>query len=195
MGTKQSTKRNKHRAKKSYDQNKEIITWDVLTSLAQGIMGTLGNYERLVSEMAKTYPERLEDYKCKETYAGFYKLLEEHLNQLLNLIKLHSKVDENNEIKKDANGIFLYSKGICKSQEEMSKVSTLVMEYMNEQTLVSEIGSKVLPELAVQFQVSKEIMKVITDLSTSVQETEETALKELTATMVEGANNGNTQKD
>lgn len=179
MGTKQSTKRTKHRAKKSYDQNKEVITWDVLTSLAQGIMGTLGNYERLVSEMAKTYPDRLNDFKCKETYAGFYKLLEEHLNQLVNLIKLHSEVDANGEIKKDSNGVFLYKKGICKTQEEMSKVTTLIMEYMNEQTLVTELGSKVLPELAVQFQVSKEIMNVITDLSASVTETENNAVKEL----------------
>lgn len=179
MSTKQSTKRAKHRAKKSYDQNKEVITWDVLTSLAQDIMSTLGNYERLVSEMAKTYPDRLNDFKCKETYAGFYKLLEEHLNQLVNLIKLHSEVDANGEIKKDSNGIFLYKKGICKTQEEMSKVTTLIMEYMNEQTLVTELGSKVLPELAVQFQVSKEIMNVITDLSTSVTETENKAVKEL----------------
>lgn len=179
MSTKQSTKRAKHRAKKSYDQNKEVITWDVLTSLAQDIMSTLGNYERLVSEMAKTYPDRLNDFKCKETYAGFYKLLEEHLNQLVNLIKLHSEVDANGEIKKDSNGVFLYKKGICKTQEEMSKVTTLIMEYMNEQTLVTELGSKVLPELAVQFQVSKEIMNVITDLSTSVTETENNAVKEL----------------
>lgn len=179
MSTKQSTKRAKHRAKKSYDQNKEVITWDVLTSLAQDIMSTLGNYERLVSEMAKTYPDRLNDFKCKETYAGFYKLLEEHLNQLVNLIKLHSKVDANGEIKKDSKGVFLYKKGICKTQEEMSKVTTLIMEYMNEQTLVTELGSKVLPELAVQFQVSKEIMNVITDLSASVIETENNAVKEL----------------
>lgn len=179
MSTKQSTKRAKHRAKKSYDQNKEVITWDVLTSLAQDIMSTLGNYERLVSEMAKTYPDRLNDFKCKETYAGFYKLLEEHLNQLVNLIKLHSEVDVNGEIKKDSNGVFLYKKGICKTQEEMSKVTTLIMEYMNEQTLVTELGSKVLPELAVQFQVSKEIMNVITDLSASVTETENNAVKEL----------------
>lgn len=179
MSTKQSTKRAKHRAKKSYDQNKEVITWDVLTSLAQDIMSTLGNYERLVSEMAKTYPDRLNDFKCKETYAGFYKLLEEHLNQLVNLIKLHSEVDANGEIKKDSNGVFLYKKGICKTQEEMSKVTTLIMEYMNEQTLVTELGSKVLPELAVQFQVSKEIMNVITDLSASVTETENNAVKEL----------------
>ena len=179
MSTKQSTKRAKHRAKKSYDQNKEVITWDVLTSLAQDIMSTLGNYERLVSEMAKTYPDRLNDFKCKETYAGFYKLLEEHLNQLVNLIKLHSEVDANGEIKKDSNGVFLYKKGICKTQEEMSKVTTLIMEYMSEQTLVTELGSKVLPELAVQFQVSKEIMNVITDLSTSVTETENKAVKEL----------------
>jgi len=179
MSTKQSTKRAKHRAKKSYDQNKEVITWDVLTSLAQDIMSTLGNYERLVSEMAKTYPDRLNDFKCKETYAGFYKLLEEHLNQLVNLIKLHSEVDANGEIKKDSNGVFLYKKGICKTQEEMSKVTTLIMEYMNEQTLVTELGSKVLPELAVQFQVSKEIMNVITDLSASVIETENNAVKEL----------------
>jgi hypothetical protein len=188
MGTKQSTKRAKHRAKKNYDQNKEVITWDVLISLAQGIMGTLGNYEKLVSEMAKTYPERLEDFKCKETYAGFYKLLEEHLTQLLNLIKLHSKVDENNEIKKDDNGVFLYKKGICKSEAEMSKVSILVMEYMNEQTLVSEIGSKVLPELAVQFQVSKEIMNVIQDLASSVKTTENQAMVELAESMKECAN-------
>ena len=179
MSTKQSTKRAKHRAKKSYDQNKEVITWDVLTSLAQDIMSTLGNYERLVSEMAKTYPDRLNDFKCKETYAGFYKLLEEHLNQLVNLIKLHSEVDANGEIKKDSNGVFLYKKGICKTQEEMTKVTTLIMEYMNEQTLVTELGSKVLPELAVQFQVSKEIMNVITDLSASVTETENNAVKEL----------------
>lgn len=179
MSTKQSTKRAKHRAKKSYDQNKEVITWDVLTTLAQDIMSTLGNYERLVSEMAKTYPDRLNDFKCKETYAGFYKLLEEHLNQLVNLIKLHSEVDANGEIKKDSNGVFLYKKGICKTQEEMSKVTTLIMEYMNEQTLVTELGSKVLPELAVQFQVSKEIMNVITDLSASVTETENNAVKEL----------------
>lgn len=179
MSTKQSTKRAKHRAKKSYDQNKEVITWDVLTSLAQDIMSTLGNYERLVSEMAKTYPDRLNDFKCKETYAGFYKLLEEHLNQLVNLVKLHSEVDANGEIKKDSNGVFLYKKGICKTQEEMSKVTTLIMEYMNEQTLVTELGSKVLPELAVQFQVSKEIMNVITDLSASVIETENNAVKEL----------------
>lgn len=179
MSTKQSTKRAKHRAKKSYDQNKEVITWDVLTSLAQDIMSTIGNYERLVSEMAKTYPDRLNDFKCKETYAGFYKLLEEHLNQLVNLIKLHSEVDANGEIKKDSNGVFLYKKGICKTQEEMSKVTTLIMEYMNEQTLVTELGSKVLPELAVQFQVSKEIMNVITDLSASVTETENNAVKEL----------------
>lgn len=179
MSTKQSNKRAKHRAKKSYDQNKEVITWDVLTSLAQDIMSTLGNYERLVSEMAKTYPDRLNDFKCKETYAGFYKLLEEHLNQLVNLIKLHSEVDANGEIKKDNNGVFLYKKGICKTQEEMSKVTTLIMEYMNEQTLVTELGSKVLPELAVQFQVSKEIMNVITDLSASVIETENNAVKEL----------------
>nr|DAR26140.1 MAG TPA: hypothetical protein [Caudoviricetes sp.] len=179
MSTKQSTKRAKHRAKKSYDQNKEVITWDVLTSLAQDIMSTLGNYERLVSEMAKTYPDRLNDFKCKETYAGFYKLLEEHLNQLVNLIKLHSEVDANGEIKKDSKGVFLYKKGICKTQEEMSKVTTLLMEYMNEQTLVTELGSKVLPELAVQFQVSKEIMNVITDLSASVIETENNAVKEL----------------
>lgn len=179
MSTKQSTKRAKHRAKKSYDQNKEVITWDALTSLAQDIMSTLGNYERLVSEMAKTYPDRLNDFKCKETYAGFYKLLEEHLNQLVNLIKLHSEVDANGEIKKDSNGVFLYKKGICKTQEEMSKVTTLIMEYMNEQTLVTELGSKVLPELAVQFQVSKEIMNVITDLSASVIETENNAVKEL----------------
>lgn len=179
MSTKQSTKRAKHRAKKSYDQNKEVITWDILTSLAQDIMSTLGNYERLVSEMAKTYPDRLNDFKCKETYAGFYKLLEEHLNQLVNLIKLHSEVDANGEIKKDSNGVFLYKKGICKTQEEMSKVTTLIMEYMNEQTLVTELGSKVLPELAVQFQVSKEIMNVITDLSASVTETENNAVKEL----------------
>jgi len=179
MSTKQSTKRAKHRAKKSYDQNKEVITWDVLTSLAQDIMSTLGNYERLVSEMAKTYPDRLNDFKCKETYAGFYKLLEEHLNQLVNLIKLHSEVDANGEIKKDSKGVFLYKKGICKTQEEMSKVTTLIMEYMNEQTLVTELGSKVLPELAVQFQVSKEIMNVITDLSASVTETENNAVKEL----------------
>ena len=142
-------------------------------------MSTLGNYERLVSEMAKTYPDRLNDFKCKETYTGFYKLLEEHLNQLVNLIKLHSEVDANGEIKKDSNGVFLYKKGICKTQEEMSKVTTLIMEYMNEQTLVTELGSKVLPELAVQFQVSKEIMNVITDLSTSVTETENKAVKEL----------------
>ena len=187
MGTKQSTKRTKHRAKKNYDQNKEVITWDVLISLAQGIMGTLGNYEKLVSEMAKTYPERLEDFKCKETYTGFYKLLEEHLTQLLNLIKLHSKVDENNEIKKDADGVFLYKKGICKSEAEMSKVSTLVMEYMNEQTLVSEIGSKVLPELAVQFQVSKEIMNVIQDLASSVKTTENEAMVEMAKGMKECA--------
>lgn len=179
MSTKQSTKRAKHRAKKSYDQNKEVITWDVLTSLAQDIMSTLGNYERLVSEMAKTYPDRLNDFKCKETYAGFYKLLEEHLNQLVNLIKLHSEVDANGEIKKDSKGVFLYKKGICKTQEEMSKVTTLIMEYMSEQTLVTELGSKVLPELAVQFQVSKEIMNVITDLSASVTETENNAVKEL----------------
>ena len=179
MSTKQSTKRAKHRAKKSYDQNKEVITWDVLTSLAQDIMSTLGNYERLVSEMAKTYPDRLNDFKCKETYAGFYKLLEEHLNQLVNLIKLHSEVDANGEIKKDSNGVFLYKKGICKTKEEMSKVTTLIMEYMNAQTLVTELGSKVLPELAVQFQVSKEIMNVITDLSSSVTETENNAVKEL----------------
>lgn len=179
MSTKQSTKRAKHRAKKSYDQNKEVITWGVLTSLAQDIMSTLGNYERLVSEMAKTYPDRLNDFKCKETYAGFYKLLEEHLNQLVNLIKLHSEVDANGEIKKDSKGVFLYKKGICKTQEEMSKVTTLIMEYMNEQTLVTELGSKVLPELAVQFQVSKEIMNVITDLSASVIETENNAVKEL----------------
>ena len=185
MGTKQSTKRTKHRAKKSYDQNKEVITWDVLTSLAQGIMGTLGNYERLVSEMAKTYPDRLNDFKCKETYAGFYKLLEEHLTQLLNLIKLHSQVDENSDIKKDANGVFLYKKGICKTQEEMSAVTTLIMEYMNEQTLVTELGSKVLPELAVQFQVSKEIMKVVTDLSDSVTAAENDAMLELAKDMKE----------
>lgn len=185
MGTKQSTKRTKHRAKKSYDQNKEVITWDVLTSLAQGIMGTLGNYERLVSEMAKTYPDRLNDFKCKETYAGFYKLLEEHLTQLLNLIKLHSQVDENGDIKKDANGVFLYKKGICKTQEEMSAVTTLIMEYMNEQTLVTELGSKVLPELAVQFQVSKEIMKVVTDLSDSVTAAENDAMLELAKDMKE----------
>lgn len=185
MGTKQSTKRTKHRAKKSYDQNKEVITWDVLISLAQGIMGTLSNYERLVSEMAKTYPDRLNDFKCKETYAGFYKLLEEHLTQLLNLIKLHSQVDENGEIKKDANGVFLYKKGICKTQEEMSAVTTLIMEYMNEQTLVTELGSKVLPELAVQFQVSKEIMKVVTDLSDSVTAAENDAMLELAKDMKE----------
>lgn len=185
MGTKQSTKRTKHRAKKSYDQNKEVITWDVLTSLAQGIMGTLGNYERLVSEMAKTYPDRLNDFKCKETYAGFYKLLEEHLTQLLNLIKLHSQVDENGDIKKDAKGVFLYKKGICKTQEEMSAVTTLIMEYMNEQTLVTELGSKVLPELAVQFQVSKEIMKVVTDLSDSVTAAENDAMLELAKDMKE----------
>lgn len=185
MGTKQSTKRTKHRAKKSYDQNKEVITWDVLISLAQGIMGTLSNYERLVSEMAKTYPDRLNDFKCKETYAGFYKLLEEHLTQLLNLIKLHSQVVENGEIKKDANGVFLYKKGICKTQEEMSAVTTLIMEYMNEQTLVTELGSKVLPELAVQFQVSKEIMKVVTDLSDSVTEAENDAMLELAKDMKE----------
>nr|DAX54746.1 MAG TPA: hypothetical protein [Caudoviricetes sp.] len=185
MGTKQSTKRTKHRAKKSYDQNKEVITWDVLTSLAQGIMGTLGNYERLVSEMAKTYPDRLNDFKCKETYAGFYKLLEEHLTQLLNLIKLHSQVDENGDIKKDAKGVFLYKKGICKTQEEMSAVTTLIMEYMNEQTLVTELGSKVLPELAVQFQVSKEIMKVVTDLSESVTAAENDAMLELAKDMKE----------
>ena len=183
MGTKQSTKRTKHRAKKSYDQNKEVITWDVLTSLAQGIMGTLGNYERLVSEMAKAYPDRLNDFKCKETYAGFYKLLEEHLTQLLNLIKLHSQVDENGDIKKDAKGVFLYKKGICKTQEEMSAVTTLIMEYMNEQTLVTELGSKVLPELAVQFQVSKEIMKVVTDLSDSVTVAENDAMLELAKDM------------
>lgn len=188
MGTKQSTKRAKHRAKKSYDQNKEVITWDVLTSLAQDIMSTLGNYERLVSEMAKTYPDRLNDFKCKETYAGFYKLLEEHLNQLVNLIKLHSEVDANGEIKKDSNGVFLYKKGICKTQEEMSKVTTLIMEYMNEQTLVTELGSKVLPELAVQFQVSKEIMNVITDLSASVIETENNAVKELADGLKENFN-------
>jgi hypothetical protein len=185
MSTKQSTKRAKHRAKKSYDQNKEVITWDILTSLAQDIMSTLGNYERLVSEMAKTYPDRLNDFKCKETYAGFYKLLEEHLNQLVNLIKLHSEVDANGEIKKDSNGVFLYKKGICKTQEEMSKVTTLIMEYMNEQTLVTELGSKVLPELAVQFQVSKEIMNVITDLSASVTETENDAMLELAKDMKE----------
>lgn len=185
MGTKQSTKRTKHRAKKSYDQNKEVITWDVLISLAQGIMGTLSNYERLVSEMAKTYPDRLNDFKCKETYAGFYKLLEEHLTQLLNLIKLHSQVDENGDIKKDANGVFLYKKGICKTQEEMSAVTTLIMEYMNEQTLVTELGSKVLPELAVQFQVSKEIMKVVTDLSDSVTAAENDAMLELAKDMKE----------
>lgn len=185
MSTKQSTKRAKHRAKKSYDQNKEVITWDVLTSLAQGIMGTLGNYERLVSEMAKTYPDRLNDFKCKETYAGFYKLLEEHLIQLLNLIKLHSQVDENGDIKKDAKGVFLYKKGICKTQEEMSAVTTLIMEYMNEQTLVTELGSKVLPELAVQFQVSKEIMKVVTDLSDSVTAAENDAMLELAKDMKE----------
>lgn len=185
MGTKQSTKRTKHRAKKSYDQNKEVITWDVLISLAQGIMGTLSNYERLVSEMAKTYPDRLNDFKCKETYAGFYKLLEEHLTQLLNLIKLHSQVDENGEIKKDAKGVFLYKKGICKTQEEMSAVTTLIMEYMNEQTLVTELGSKVLPELAVQFQVSKEIMKVVTDLSDSVTAAENDAMLELAKDMKE----------
>lgn len=185
MGTKQSTKRTKHRAKKSYDQNKEVITWDVLISLAQGIMGTLSNYERLVSEMAKTYPDRLNDFKCKETYAGFYKLLEEHLTQLLNLIKLHSQVVENGEIKKDANGVFLYKKGICKTQEEMSAVTTLIMEYMNEQTLVTELGSKVLPELAVQFQVSKEIMKVVTDLSDSVTAAENDAMLELAKDMKE----------
>lgn len=185
MGTKQSTKRTKHRAKKSYDQNKEVITWDILTSLAQGIMGTLGNYERLVSEMAKTYPDRLNDFKCKETYAGFYKLLEEHLTQLLNLIKLHSQVDENGDIKKDAKGVFLYKKGICKTQEEMSAVTTLIMEYMNEQTLVTELGSKVLPELAVQFQVSKEIMKVVTDLSDSVTAAENDAMLELAKDMKE----------
>lgn len=185
MGTKQSTKRTKHRAKKSYDQNKEVITWDVLTSLAQGIMGTLGNYERLVSEMAKTYPDRLNDFKCKETYAGFYKLLEEHLTQLLNLIKLHSQVDENGDIKKDAKGVFLYKKGICKTQEEMSAVTTLIMEYINEQTLVTELGSKVLPELAVQFQVSKEIMKVVTDLSDSVTAAENDAMLELAKDMKE----------
>lgn len=188
MGTKQSTKRTKHRAKKSYDQNKEVITWDVLTSLAQGIMGTLGNYERLVSEMAKTYPDRLNDFKCKETYAGFYKLLEEHLNQLLNIIKLHSQVDENGEIKKDDKGVFLYKKGICKTQEEMSAVTTLIMEYMNEQTLVTELGSKVLPELAVQFQVSKEIMKVVTDLSDSVTAVENDAMSELAKDMKEELN-------
>ena len=185
MGTKQSTKRTKHRAKKSYDRNKEVITWDVLTSLAQGIMGTLGNYERLVSEMAKTYPDRLNDFKCKETYAGFYKLLEEHLTQLLNLIKLHSQVDENGDIKKDAKGVFLYKKGICKTQEEMSAVTTLIMEYMNEQTLVTELGSKILPELAVQFQVSKEIMKVVTDLSDSVTAAENDAMLELAKDMKE----------
>lgn len=185
MGTKQSTKRTKHRAKKSYDQNKEVITWDVLISLAQGIMGTLSNYERLVSEMAKTYPDRLNDFKCKETYAGFYKLLEEHLTQLLNLIKLHSQVVENGEIKKDAKGVFLYKKGICKTQEEMSAVTTLIMEYMNEQTLVTELGSKVLPELAVQFQVSKEIMKVVTDLSDSVTAAENDAMLELAKDMKE----------
>lgn len=185
MGTKQSTKRTKHRAKKSYDQNKEVITWDVLISLAQGIMGTLSNYERLVSEMAKTYPDRLNDFKCKETYAGFYKLLEEHLTQLLNLIKLHSQVDENGDIKKDAKGVFLYKKGICKTQEEMSAVTTLIMEYMNEQTLVTELGSKVLPELAVQFQVSKEIMKVVTDLSDSVTAAENDAMLELAKDMKE----------
>lgn len=185
MGAKQSTKRTKHRAKKSYDQNKEVMTWDVLTSLAQGIMGTLGNYERLVSEMAKTYPDRLNDFKCKETYAGFYKLLEEHLTQLLNLIKLHSQVDENGDIKKDAKGVFLYKKGICKTQEEMSAVTTLIMEYMNEQTLVTELGSKVLPELAVQFQVSKEIMKVVTDLSDSVTAAENDAMLELAKDMKE----------
>lgn len=185
MSTKQSTKRAKHRAKKSYDQNKEVITWDVLTSLAQDIMSTLGNYERLVSEMAKTYPDRLNDFKCKETYAGFYKLLEEHLTQLLNLIKLHSQVDENGDIKKDAKGVFLYKKGICKTQEEMSAVTTLIMEYMNEQTLVTELGSKVLPELAVQFQVSKEIMKVVTDLSDSVTAAENDAMLELAKDMKE----------
>ena len=148
-------------------------------------MGTLGNYERLVSEMAKTYPDRLNDFKCKETYTGFYKLLEEHLTQLLNLIKLHSQVDENGDIKKDAKGVFLYKKGICKTQEEMSAVTTLIMEYMNEQTLVTELGSKVLPELAVQFQVSKEIMKVVTDLSDSVTAAENDAMLELAKDMKE----------
>ena len=70
----------------------------------------------------------------------------------------------------------------------MTKVSTLAMEYMSEFTQITQLGSKVIPELAVQFQVSEEMHKVINAIQKDVTELEDNALTEMATSMGELAN-------
>ena len=183
-----SSKRAKHKTKKSYDANKNVITWNVLKELSQSLVTTLSQYEQLVSTMAATYPDRLNDLRTKESYIGFYKLVKEHLEQVNKLAALHTLLDKDGNPRKDDKGVYLYIKGICRTPDEMTKVSTLAMEYMSEFTQITQLGSKVIPELAVQFQVSEDMLKVVKDIQNDVTELEGKALNEMTASMGELAN-------
>lgn len=178
-----SSKRAKHKTKKTYDANKNVITWNVLKELSQSLVTTLSQYEQLVATMAATYPDRLNDLRTKESYIGFYKLVKEHLEQINKLAALHTLLDNEGNPRKDDKGVYLYIKGICRSPDEMTKVSTLAMEYMSEFTQVSQLGSKVIPELAVQFQVSAEMQKVISGIQEDVTKLENDALTEMTNSM------------
>ena len=178
-----SSKRAKHKTKKTYDANKNVITWNVLKELSQSLVISLSNYEHLVATMAATYPERLEDLRTKESYIGFYKLVKEHLEQINKLAALHTLLDNDGNPRKDDKGQYIYIKGICRSPDEMTKVSTLAMEYMSEFTQVSQLGSKVIPELAVQFQVSAEMQKIISGIQEDVTKLENDALTEMTNSM------------
>ena len=51
------------------------------------------------------------------------------------------------------------------------------MEYMTEQNLLTELGSKVVPELAVQFKADDEIKEAIQDMGSSVAQAEDDASK------------------
>lgn len=169
MGKKVSTKRNKHRAKKAYDSSKDQITWNMLKKMNTTMVEMLASYVEVVNSLSLKYKDKVKtDLVLKESVNGFFKLVKEHIDQIEKLADMHSVTkDDTREFKA----------GICKSVEEMQEVATIAMEYMTEQNLLTELGSKVVPELAVQFKADEEIKEAILDMGSSVAQAEDDASK------------------
>lgn len=164
--SKKKAKRKLALAKKELIRNKaKALKWETLSDLSRDAIGLINNYVNYGKSLGEKYPEKLKDPVCKEIYGGYFKLLEEHLVQINRLIRLHAVEDKDGNPKVREDGSYIMRTGYCKdSDDDMTKILTLIDQYMGEIELLETMPAKIMLELAAQFESDNKIKEEIEDI-------------------------------
>lgn len=164
--SKKKAKRKLEQVKKELIRNKaKALRWETLSDLSRDAIELIQKYTQYGQKLKDEHPEKLKDPVCKEIFGGYFKVLQEHLTQINKLIKLHAVVDENGNPKVREDGSYIMRTGYCRdNDDDMTKILTLIDQYMGEIELLETIPAKIMLELAAQFEsdikVKEDIEKI-----------------------------------